>query len=346
MLVGGLMRDYLGTVISAVERGEPLVSTWYGNGVEIFGALGLACIEPASLCAHFLNDEFIKKTQASSSSSMTCGLLRFGLTAVEQAYAPTPSAMVAMLQPCDGQAVLHELIKQQPEWCDVPTFALDAPYGNSDEDYRYFAGELRRLTSWLEQTTGRTMTEEKLRRACRETNRQYALFAEICELQHARPAPLASNLIPQALPTFIQHMTPCNPKTTLFLRVLAKQAASSVKKGVGALENERIRCYWLDIPYFVGEELWPWLAQTYGATVLNSTWGEARGSRGRAARGAGRSRAEAAGVAGALYSSVSWSRIATNSTNAWAAGESWRPFRVITRTCRRMTSRSINGIST
>lgn len=268
--------DYVNDVISAVEKGEPTLSTWYGNANEIPAAMGIPmhCPGEASLV---IDPEQLANVKCGPMPDNTCALLKFGVNSVLNELVPTPTGIVAMIEPCDGQGIMHEYYQDAvPEWRDLPMFGLDAPYGTTDEDYQYFADQLVDYIAWLENLTGRKMDYDRLREICEETNLQYTLFAEICELQHARPAPLPSLFIAQFLPTLLQHIRIGDPGVTRFVAMLAAKTRADVAAGIGAIPNERIRCYWLDLPYAEAPEYGAWLAETYGAIIVNSTWGEGR----------------------------------------------------------------------
>ena len=164
--------------------------------------------------------------------------------------------------------------QKTPEWRDLPQFGLDAPYGNSEEDIEYFADELRRFIAFLEETCGVKMEEKQLRRICEEGNKQYALWKQICEQQAAVPAPMPGMAIAQAAPSMTQHLLIGDKPSTRFLKLFSMVSAGNVKKGKGTVPEEKIRCAWLDIPYSEGDAYTEWLADTYGAVVVASTWGE------------------------------------------------------------------------
>lgn len=272
-LMFGIVERYVKEVIATTENDGPQVATWYGNAPEIPAAMGILQVGPAEMMLQH-DASSVELSHHTTTPEMTCGLLRIGQAVVAEGLTPTPTCVLTMLEPCDGQTTLAEMWQKTPEWADLPYFALDAPYGNTEEDYWYFVGELKRMIAFLEEHTGKKMDYVKLKRVCEEGNKQYALWNEICELQGAVPAPMPSFSIAGALPALTQHLFIGDVRTTWFLRLFAQVMRGNVKKGVGAVPNEKIRCIWLDIPYSEGDAYGEWLAETYGAIVCNSTWGE------------------------------------------------------------------------
>lgn len=269
----GNVQRYIKTVIDATEKGKPMIATWYGNAPEVAAAMGIVQTGPGNMILQH-NMENVERSHHTATPEMTCGLLRIAEAVVAEGLTPTPNAVIAMLEPCDGQTTLAELWQKTPEWAELPYFGLDAPYGNTEEDYWYFVGELKRMIAFLEEHTGQKMDYAKLRKVCVEGNKQYALWSEICDLQAARPSPMPSFAIPNLCPTLTQHLLIGDAGYTRFMKLLASVMRGNVKKGVGAVPNEKVRCIWLDIPYSEADAYGAWLADTYGAIICNSTWGE------------------------------------------------------------------------
>jgi benzoyl-CoA reductase subunit B len=272
-----IVLDQVNAVISSTEEGRPVLSSWYGNGMEIYAAMDIDFYCPVDLI--FPNQPFthdVVSSHSGPSPDDTCGLIRQGAMAVANGLVPTPTQVIAMLEPCDAQLTLHEIWQKTPEWSDIPVFALDPPYGSSPEDFEYFAGELKRMTRWLEEQTGRTLTYENLKRVCEETNRVTELWGELCELQRTVPAPTPSFMIPEIGWNSSQHVNAGSPKVTKLFEMMVGLAEQNVAAGIGALPDERLRVYWADLDgSWPPPVLGPWLAETFGAVVVNSFQGEA-----------------------------------------------------------------------
>lgn len=269
--------DQTNAVIAAAENGTPLLSSWYGNVSEIYAAMDIDFYCPVDFVLAnqpFTND--ITTAHDGPTPEDTCGLIRQAAIAVSEGLVPTPTQIVAMLEPCDAQTTLHELWQKTPEWSSVPVFSLDPPYGSTHEDYLYFAGETKRMVAWLEEQTGHKLDEDRLREICDWTNEVTGLWQEICELQRAVPAPLPSFVIPELSWYSTQHVNSGSPKTIQLFKMMLGAAEAAVAAGAGALPDERIRVYWADLDgTWPNPVLGPWLAETYGAIVVNSFQGEA-----------------------------------------------------------------------
>lgn len=269
--------DQTNAVIDAAENDKPLLSSWYGNAAEIYEAFDIDYYCPIDFVLAmqpFFDD--IATSHSGPSPDDTCGLIQQAAIAVSEGLVPTPTHMIAMLEPCDAQLVLHELWQKTPEWNGVPTFSLDPPYGSTHEDFVYFAEELKRMCAWLEEQTGRKLDEDRLREICDWTNEITELWQEICELQRAVPAPLPSFVIPELTWYSTQHVNAGSEKTTQLFKMMRGAAEQAVAEGRGGLPEERIRVYWPDLDgTWPNPVLGPWLAEEYGAIVVNTFQGEA-----------------------------------------------------------------------
>lgn len=276
--VGGYLLEYVNSIIDAAENGTPLLSTWYANGPEIPSAMGIPVFCPPDMVLPFasVTGDADKETLATAPTpEESCDLVRISAYAVHAGLVPTPTMIVSMLEPCDAQSVLTELWRETTEWGTVPVFALDYPYGNTDEDYRYFAGELKRMIAWLEEHSGQKMDYDRLREVCEETNRQYEIWAQISELQTSTPSPFGSFEL-DGLAFLTQHYSTGHPGLTALLGAMLQGAEEKVKDGIGSVPDERIRIYWPDLPGSQNPTFATWLADKYGAVVVADHWGEGR----------------------------------------------------------------------
>jgi benzoyl-CoA reductase subunit B len=257
--------------IECIETGKPLVSTWYGNAPEILAAMDIHFINPVdNILGHlYLTDLYdLKESDKISLPDDICSLIRLASYAVQDGLVPKPTAMIAMLEPCDAQPLLHESFKHNG-WEDIPDFALDYTYGWSDNDYQYFADELKRMIAFLEDVhPGYRMNYNKLRKVVKETNQQYEIWSEYNELRRAVPCPAASFQGSAIGWPLTQHIESGQPETTEVLKKMLADTEENFKSGKGAVPNEQIRILWADLIPAWHEKLSPWLAEEWNANVV------------------------------------------------------------------------------
>jgi benzoyl-CoA reductase/2-hydroxyglutaryl-CoA dehydratase subunit BcrC/BadD/HgdB len=264
-------------IIDAAENDKPLVSIWYGNAPEIFAAMDIVAFCPFdNLKVHLPLTEW-RDLEAADKHPLpadVCSLIRMSAYAVEAGLLPTPTAMVAMTTPCDAQPALHEMWKNVDEWRDVPTFVLDPSYSTSASDFSYFAGELKRMIQFLEQQTGKKMDLSRLRQVIEESNLQYEIMAELNECRRAKPCPYPSFMPSEVTWGITQHLRSGDTEGTTVLRMLQGFGEQQVKAKQGAVPKENIRILWADLVPVYYEEFGAWLAEKWGAVVVQDFQGD------------------------------------------------------------------------
>ena len=260
--------------LECVEQGEPFIATWYSNAPEICTAMDLhwytqvaAAFVSAVESPHTQED--LEGMDQLSVPSDCCTLLRLGLYYVDAGILPIPTAIIALLEPCDGITSLHEAIRNHKHWRDVPMFAPDPPYGSDERSIDYFANELREMVVFLEEQTGRRLEMERLIEVVEESNRQYELWLEYNELRRATPCP--HGLILGMAPFAVAQATLCGtPRGTAWFRDLVSDAEKRVRENRPEVANQKIRLLWYDIHPVWFNELTPWLEEEWGANVIQS----------------------------------------------------------------------------
>ena len=260
--------------IEYAEQGKPFVASWFTNAPEILTAMNLHwyCQVAGAFGAavegpHVTED--LEGMDRMSVSSDCCTLLRLQLYYAQAGILPIPTAVVALNEPCDGLTSVHEAIRNLKEWRDVPVFAPDPPYFKDERSLDYFADEIRRMISFLEEHTGHSLDMNRLREVVEESNKQYELWAEYSELRRAVPCPHGISL---ALAAFgVAQGTMCGlPSATAWFRDLVADAERRISENKPETPNEKMRLLWFDVqPVWFGE-LTPWLEKDWGANVIQS----------------------------------------------------------------------------
>ncbi len=262
------------TTIDCALNNKPFLSSWYGSAPEIYAAMDLHYISPLDNVLQSLYDYDLQDLEACDRMGIPediCSLLRLSSYSVRAGIVPTPTAVIGMLQPCDGMRALSESFKNEKEWGEVPYFALDSTYasdGLADNNFGYFAGELRRMIGFLEQHTGRRFDLDRLREVVDESNRQYALWCEYNELRRAVPCPGPAFDGTSVGFVLTQFVNSGDPRATDLMQIWLANTEQNVRERTGAVENERIRILWADIAPAWNGEVTTWLAKEWGANIV------------------------------------------------------------------------------
>jgi benzoyl-CoA reductase/2-hydroxyglutaryl-CoA dehydratase subunit BcrC/BadD/HgdB len=260
--------------VECVEQGKPFLATWYTNAPEICTAMDVHwyCQVAGAFGAaveglHTMDDlEGVDQLRVASDA---CTLLRLGLYYVDAGLLPIPTAVVALLEPCDGVTSLHEAIRTHRDWRDVPMFAPDPPYFDDERSIDYFAGELRRMVPFIEEHTGQRLDPDRLKEVVEESNRQYELWLDYSDLRRSVPCPHGLTLGMAAFA--VAQGTLCGlPAGTAWFKHLVADAERRIREKKPEVPNEKFRLLWYDVqPVWFGE-LTPWLEQEWGANVIQS----------------------------------------------------------------------------
>jgi len=264
-----LMVEQDESIIDAAVNGKHFLSTWYGNAPEICSAMDIPsfCVVD-NLLAHQPFTADLAAIDANIVPDDMCGLIKLGAYAVDAGLVPTPTGIIAMLEPCDAQSVLHEAWLNCDEWKNVPSFGLDPSYRSTDQDWQYFVGELKRMIQFLENLTGKKFSYSKLKTVLEETNKQYELYDEYNQLRKAVPCPAGSFQAAQVCWYITQHIKAGHPGATEIIKMLLMDAESRYKQGKGWLEKENSRALWADLAGTVCGQVGEWLEKEHGINVV------------------------------------------------------------------------------
>jgi benzoyl-CoA reductase/2-hydroxyglutaryl-CoA dehydratase subunit BcrC/BadD/HgdB len=277
-LLGKLMSEARGRIVDAYEAGEPFVANNYCTAPEVAVAMDLPWLmlydAPFMGASEATLHDEIDATAAMGLGSDLCTAIRSSIYYVENDLVPIPTAVVGFIFPCDGMAMLHQVIRHSKGWRHVPMFSPDPPYFPDHRSVDYFANELRKMAAFLEQTTGRKLDLYRLKAVIEEGEKQYALWLEYNELRRARPCPHGFDQGGAKCFTVAQFLQVGQPEGTRWFAELVALAEERVKKGVGAVAIEKIRLFWFDImPTGWTYDFMPWLEQEWGAVIVMDMFG-------------------------------------------------------------------------
>ena len=266
-----LMRDYNEGLIDAGINHKPLVCTWYGNAQEILVGMGIKYYNPVmDLMFHLQFTDYAdaKECDHYALDDKICSLVRYAVWSVENRLHPKPQAFITMMEPCDGQLMLHQAFARSDYFGDIPTYAIDPSYGHEDKDFEYVARQLKEMVKFLERTTGAHYDFGRLKEVVEETNRQYEVWAQVNECMQATPCPLPSFAEGDAFWALTQHLPAGDPRATDLMRGVLAAARANVEKKVGPVMNEKIRILWPDLQPLWGDKLGDWLRDEWNASVV------------------------------------------------------------------------------
>jgi benzoyl-CoA reductase/2-hydroxyglutaryl-CoA dehydratase subunit BcrC/BadD/HgdB len=188
---------------------------------------------------------------------------------------PRPDAVLWSNMVCDNTAKSGELIM---ELNNCPGYFLDHPFQHTQGEVDYFVGELKGMIDFLEEQSGKKMDRDRLSTIVARMDRQIELYREINELRKAVPTPFHPQGFLELLS--VDYLFPGQPEAIEYLETLREEMENAVKKGKGAVENERFRLMSFFIPpmYLMG--FMEKLMNEFGAASVTEPfftfWGEGK----------------------------------------------------------------------
>ncbi len=280
-----LIKTYYDDLFRTAAEGRP--SVWLNVGVpcEFFYAMDVFPFYPenygAACGAMKLTPKLSAIAEAHGFSADLCSYIRTTLGTVfsgEGPYGqlPRPTVQVSAMNSCVAIMVWWRAVERH--W-GVPTLVLDTPLVREDStgiNLDYVESEVRRMLSWVEEHTGRTMDEERLREVVRLSNEGKDLWAEVLDLRRARPCPVtAADIFTHMFPMVALRGT---PQYVSHLRALRDEVKARVDEGFAAVPDERYRLLWDNLPPWFDLRIFGELAQM-GVNFVIDTYTQAWGPR-------------------------------------------------------------------
>lgn len=173
---------------------------------------------------------------------------------------------------CDTHGKWAQLVA---EHFGVPYFCLDGTIGYTDEGsverrVTYVASQLHELIDWLEVVTGRKFDEGRYMEAFNNVARCMSLWAEICNLNKAIPAPLdqKSMFTLYTIPLLMAH----EAGAVAFYETCRDEIKWRVENQIAAVPTERCRLFHDSQPPWNFLKIFRYL-EKYGAVCIGGHYG-------------------------------------------------------------------------
>jgi benzoyl-CoA reductase/2-hydroxyglutaryl-CoA dehydratase subunit BcrC/BadD/HgdB len=284
--LNNFMRDYYLELDAAAKQGAPKIAWCTSVGpAEILRAFGFQVYFPethsAMLGATRMATEFIPEANAIGYSPDICSYLTAdigaflkGVTPLEKAFniksVPKPDVLVFNTNQCRD---VQDWFNWYGEKFDAPVLGVHTYRGVSevtDKHIYSIAKQLEALVPPLEKIAGKKFEVADLKRTVALSRECSELWKKILDTASARPAPL----------TFFDGTTLMGPavvgrgtqKAVDVYKILLAELEERIRKGEGAVENEKFRIYWDGMPVWGRLSAHSQLFAALNANVLASTY--------------------------------------------------------------------------
>ena len=174
-----LARLMMDTMIRPLERPEEsaIVSIFtpceilQEAGLHQFNVEGFSCYLSASKAER----AFLQQAENTGISETLCSYHKTFIGAAQKKVLPKPKCIVYTNLTCDANLLTF---KKLAKMYDVPIFAIDVPLQQNEDNVQYVADQLRKLKDFIEECTGKKITDETLTERLRRSKRTLEKFAQ------------------------------------------------------------------------------------------------------------------------------------------------------------------------
>ncbi|MBM3300463.1 MAG: 2-hydroxyacyl-CoA dehydratase [Deltaproteobacteria bacterium] len=258
-LIKQITTEYFTSAHMAKQANKRVVYCNVFTPVEIFYALDMIPVYPenhaAIVGARKMSQEVSAAAEAMGYSMDLCSYTRCDFGSIKTGLSPTwglpkPDLLVVCNAQCGTITKWFEVLGRL---YSVPMILIDVPHsGNGERDpaaEKYVRSQLQEVIGTAEAITERRLDTDKFRETIRLSQEASKLWTRMLELGAVRPSPITVfDEFVAMFPIVSQRGTPA---AVTFYGNLVAELDERVKNGVGAVENERFRLFWDNLP------IWP-----------------------------------------------------------------------------------------
>lgn len=274
--------DYFGTAHMAKQNNKPVVYCNVFTPVELLYAMDMFPVYPenhaAIVGARKMSTDVAPAAEGMGYSMDLCSYARCDLGSIKAGISPTwglpkPDLLLVCNAQCGTLSKWFEVLSRLYE---VPMVLIDVPHsGRGERDdaaERYVRGQLQDLVGVLERIAGRSLDEDRLKESIRLSQQASQLWTRMLELGTRKPSPMT------VFDQFVAMFPIVSQRGTAvavdFYQSLVQELEQRVDRNIGAMETERFRLFWDNLP------IWPELGrlssflEERGASLVTSiyTW--------------------------------------------------------------------------
>ncbi len=182
-----LMMD---TMLAPLKKPEQAVAISVFVPCEILQELDLNPYNVESfscyLAASDISRPCIELAEANGVPETLCSYHKTFIGAAQRGFMPRPKCIVYTNLTCDANMITFKALA---DLFNVPSFQIDVPDVISETSITYVAGQLRELSHFLEEQTGKSINEDALRVRVERSKRTLVSYQEFCRLRKGRDIP-------------------------------------------------------------------------------------------------------------------------------------------------------------
>ena len=220
-------------MVSIFVPGELLTAA----GLTPYSVEALSCFMAGTKC----EQSFLRKTEEEGFPETMCSYHRVFLGAALTGLLPKPKCMIYTNLACDGNMMTFPYLR---ETYGIPGFYIDVPYEKNQEAIQYVAGQLREMKRFLEEMTGKMISEEAVQAAVSNSKKAAANYQQQLALRKTHDP--STTLTNELYAIFMCHLLSGSETAVKYTQMLL----DDVKK---APRSEGLHVLWMHIMPFLQE---------------------------------------------------------------------------------------------
>lgn len=218
-IIQALSRPENSAMVSIFVPGELLTAA----GLTPYSVEAMSCFMAGTNC----EQTFLRRTEEEGFPETMCSYHRVFLGAALTGFLPKPKCTIYTNLACDGNMMTFPYLKQKQE---LSGFYIDVPYEKNEDSIQYVAEQLRELKKYLEDMTGKPITEDAVKKAVDNSNRAADYYA--AQLALRREHDPVTTLTNEVYALFMCHLMAGTKESVEYTRLLLEDVKQA-KKGEG-----------------------------------------------------------------------------------------------------------------
>lgn len=235
-------RVVMDVVIKALARPENAAMVSLFTPCEPLTAAGITpySVETISgyLAGSGCGSAFLDASARKGMPETLCSFHRTFLGAADTGLLPKPKFMIFTNLACDANMITFPYLRRK---FGVPAFFIEVPYEKSEDSVQDVAKQLREMTKFISDVTGKRIAEDDVKTAVSRSARSAEYYADYCKLMKTRMLP--GDLTSEMYAVFMSHILLGTKQAERYFYMLSRDAEA-------APESRAERLVWLHlVPY-------------------------------------------------------------------------------------------------
>lgn len=232
-IIRALAKPENAVMVSIFVPGELLTAA----GLTPYSVEALSCFIAGTKC----EQTFLRRTEEEGFPETMCSYHRVFLGAALSGLLPKPKCMVYTNLACDGNMMTFPYLK---ETYGCPGFYIDVPYEKNQESVQYVAGQLRELKQFLEEATGKQISDQAVQQAVLNSKKAAENYAAQLALRKMHDP--VTSLTNELYAIFMCHLLAGSETSVKYTELLLEDVRKAPK-------GEGLHVLWMHIMPFLQE---------------------------------------------------------------------------------------------